>query len=55
MDGIVKPPHLYPGETGIDPSVAYKRLECTQWCVEGRYNLLQMYVLDGVYRHKKKS
>jgi hypothetical protein len=55
MDGIVKSPHLYPGETGIDPSVAYKRLECTQWYAEIRYNLLPMDVLDGVYRHKKES
>ena len=31
MDGIVKPPHFYPGEKGIDRSVAYKRLECKQW------------------------
>ena len=38
MDGIVKPDHLYPGVTGIAPSVTYKRLECTQRYAEGMYS-----------------
>jgi len=54
MDGIVKSHSLYPGATGIDPSVAYKRLECTQWYAEGMYKLIPTDVLDSVHRHKKK-
>jgi hypothetical protein len=49
MNGILKP-HLHPGETGIDPSVAYKKLECRQCCAEGRVQVTP----DGrMQAHKK--